>query len=229
MKYIKKIFESNETSLDQIKDIFQDLSDITYVNITEEYFAENYDESPYHVLKVTHCPAGRCFIPMSAAIEIGDGNQIERIGYSIRIKDQIQLSGFRLISDIFDCLDKSIKMIKSIDPTMEVYIRKTESIIPDIYLLKEENREEIIKHQITLDVDYVVNIVNSTPSHKKISKNIFTNINVSKNKTEISFQNELEEEFVKSFKFMWMEEVNSDCEISSLNNKILIRFKEDLY
>lgn len=216
MKYIKKIFESNETSLDQIKDIFQDLSDITYVNITEEYFAENYDESPYD------------------AIEIGDGNQIERIGYSIRIKDQIQLSGFRLISDIFDCLDKSIKMIKSIDPTMEVYIRKTESIIPDIYLLKEENREEIIKHQITLDVDYVVNIVNSTPSHKKISKNIFTNINVSKNKTEISFQNELEEEFVKSFKFMWMEEVkfykiNSDCEISSLNNKILIRFKEDLY
>ena len=211
MKYIKKIFESNETSLDQIKDIFQDLSDITYVNITEEYFAENYDESPY------------------AAIEIGDGNQIERIGYSIRIKDQIQLSGFRLISDIFDCLDKSIKMIKSIDPTMEVYIRKTESIIPDIYLLKEENREEIIKHQITLDVDYVVNIVNSTPSHKKISKNIFTNINVSKNKTEISFQNELEEEFVKSFKFMWMQEVNSNCEISSLNNKILIRFKEDLY
>lgn len=211
MKYIKKIFESNETSLDQIKDIFQDLSDITYVNITEEYFAENYDESPY------------------AVIEIVDGNQIERIGYSIRIKDQIQLSGFRLISDIFDCLDKSIKMIKSIDPTMEVYIRKTESIIPDIYLLKEENREEIIKHQITLDVDYVVNIVNSTPSHKKISKNIFTNINVSKNKTEISFQNELEEEFVKSFKFMWMGEVNSDCEISSLNNKILIRFKEDLY
>lgn len=211
MKYIKKIFESNETSLDQIKDIFQDLSDITYVNITEEYFAENYDEPPY------------------AVIEIVDGNQIERIGYSIRIKDQIQLSGFRLISDIFDCLDKSIKMIKSIDPTMEVYIRKTESIIPDIYLLKEENREEIIKHQITLDVDYVVNIVNSTPSHKKISKNIFTNINVSKNKTEISFQNELEEEFVKSFKFMWMQEVNSNCEISSLNNKILIRFKEDLY
>jgi hypothetical protein len=71
MKYLKRIFESKEMSIDQIKDIFQDLSDIVYVDISEEYFAENYDESLYK------------------PIEIGDGNAIERIGYLIHIKDKI--------------------------------------------------------------------------------------------------------------------------------------------
>lgn len=155
MKHLKRIFESSDVSLslDQIKDVFQDLSDIVDLSITDEYFAENYDVSKY------------------TTIDIGDGNTIERIGYLVRIKDEVSTENFRLISNVFDCLDKSIQLIKSFDPSMEIYIRRMDdSIIPDIYLLKEENAEEIARHKIKNDVDYIVYDINNTPSKKKISK-----------------------------------------------------------
>jgi hypothetical protein len=133
------------------------------------------------------------------------------------------------MSDIFDCLDKSIQMIESFDPSIEIYIRKGDSIIPDIYLLKEEDGEEIVKHQVMYDIDYIVDYINSTPSHTKISKHLFSDIKVWKNKIEILFENTVEDEFLKNFSFMWSGEVISDCKISKSNNKIIIDLNQNLF
>ncbi len=212
MKHLKRIFESNEISLDQIKDIFQDLSDIVDLSITDEYFAENYDESLYTV------------------IQMGDGNDIERIGYLVHIETKIEIENFRLISDIFDCLDKSIQLVKSFDPSMEIYIRKMDdSIIPDIYLIKEENKEEIANHTIEWDVNYIVDYINNIPSKNKMSKNLFSEIIVSKEQIKIIFTSKVEDEFLKNFEHMWMGEVNSDCKISRSKNKIIIDLEDSLF
>jgi hypothetical protein len=211
MKHLKRIFESKDVSLDQIKDIFQDLSDIVYLDISEEYFAENFNESLYTV------------------IEIGDGNSIERIGYLIHVKTKFEIDNFKLLSNVFDCFDKSIQLVKSFDPSIEVYIRKTDSIVPDIYLLKEENGEEIANHQIKYEIDYVICYINDTPSKIKFSKHITSNVEVHKKKVIISFINKLEEYFFENFKHMWIGEVNQDCIISKIDNKIIIDFEDPLF
>lgn len=222
MKYLKKIFESEEISLDIIKDIFQDLSDIVDIKITEECFVKSCD----------------------SAYDIGyieDGDDVVGSGYSIHMGNKIfrpsKSDRLRLISDIFDCLDKSIRIVKSIDPSLEIHLREIDtSIVPDVYIIKEESQEEISTRRVKINVEYVVNDINNTPSKTKEiqysqgqTNNLTTDIKIHKNRAEIYFIREVDDDFFENFVFVWYKEIDDDSKISKFSNKITIHFNDPLF
>ncbi len=220
MKHLRKIFESKELSLDDIKDIFQVTQDLIKLEIEDCFLSEEGDGS-YTI------------------IELHEGIEIDRIGYSITPQNDPNISlgcsDLRFFADVFNTLDKAVRTVKSFDSSLEIEFTLPDSgygdevKIPTIIILKEHDKEEIRKNRIMSDVEFIVNDINMVPSKNNRKSHLYEDIQISEDKIVVSFNINVENDFFQNFKHMWETEVDSDVSISKKGNKIIINPNYLLY